>query len=102
MYYVCGCVQTGANIAADQTFLFHEPARRRDLAVCPGCLSASQFHLIRYGQVLPVRVEQPPPLLGRVRRCRKPVFRVQQFLVHHGHVSPPGIRFEPQGRLSIN
>lgn len=68
------------------------------MAVRPRGVHAGILHVIRHGEILPVRMEQPPSVPPGVGHCRKPVFRIQQLLVHNRDVPAPRIRPEPEGQ----
>ena len=82
---------------ADAPVLVHEPTGRGDLAVRHGRLHPGQFHAVRHGALLALRMEQPAPVQRRQRRRRKPILHLQQLLVHYGHLPAPGIRSQSQG-----
>ena len=102
--------------STDASLLIHESTCGRDLAVCHGRLHLGQFHSVRHGEVLALRVEQsvfvPSRRWRQWRRwqwsCqrehqrrhgrgREPVFHFKQFLVHYGHVPPTRIGTQSQG-----
>lgn len=87
---------------ANAAVLVHEPAGRGDLAVRDGRLHPGQFHAVRHGALLAVRVEQPAPVQRGERRGRKPIYHLQQFLVHNGHLPAARIGTQSQGQSPVN
>lgn len=67
----------GTDQSTYPSLLIHESPGGGDLALRSGRLSPSQLYPIRDGPLLPLRVEQPPPVPGRVTHRGEPVLRVQ-------------------------
>ena len=72
--------------SANSAVFIYESTGCGDLAVCHGCLHPRQFHSVRHGSLLTLRVEQSSPLQWWNWCCRESVLHLQQFLVHNGHL----------------
>lgn len=91
-----------SNESTDAPLFVHESVGRGDLAVCFGSVHSGQFHLIRHGSFLALRMEQPSPVQRRQWRRRKSVLHLQQFLVHNRHLLTTRIRTQSQGSTNDN
>ncbi|KAE8751697.1 hypothetical protein FOCC_FOCC001545 [Frankliniella occidentalis] len=94
----------GPDVPADATVLLHEPAGGGDLDLRAGRVPPGQLHAVRDGALLALRVEHGAQLHGprAARGGAQPVLRLQQLLVHHGHLPAPGLRSQPQGDLDAH
>lgn len=89
----------GAREPAGEALLLHEPSGHGHLAVRPIRIRPGIYNNVRGGEILALRMAQPPPLRDRQRSRQKPVLSSQLVLVYNRDSYAARVGSESKGTM---